>query len=542
MTAREQWQASFDAAPQRDIDAETLSGVPVDPVYGSDDGEFPGQWPYTRGPYASMYRSKLWTMRMFAGFGTPEDTNTRFKELLRAGQTGLSTAFDMPTLMGRDSDDPRSLGEVGKGGVSVDTLADVEDLFADIDLSEVTTSMTINSPAPILLAMYVAVAEENGVDRARLGGTIQNDILKEYQAQKEFIFPPRPSVRLVTDVIRFCAAEMPRWHPVSVSGYHIREAGSTAAQELAFTLANGFAYVEAAKAAGLDVDEFAPRLSFFFNAHIDFFEEIGKYRAARRIWARWLRDRYGAKNPRSMQLRFHTQTAGVSLTAQQPEVNIARVAIEALAGVLGGTQSLHTDSYDEALALPTEKAARIALRTQQVIAHETGVDLVADPLGGSHYVEWMTDEMERQAEEVFAYLEDLGSGSIVEGVFAAIDDGWFQGEIAEAAYQLEKKVNSGRRVVVGVNRYTDTDDDRVQILSIGPEAEERQLKRLSEIKKARDDAAVAAALARVAADAADPTCNLTPSILEAVKTYATIGEIVGSLQSVFGRWTEDPVI
>ena len=543
MSPRDEWKKAFEASPKRDVDAETLSGVPVEPVHGSDDGEFPGQWPYTRGPYASMYRSKLWTMRMFAGFGTAEDTNARFKELLRAGQTGLSTAFDMPTLMGRDSDDPRSLGEVGKGGVSVDTLADVEDLFADIDLAEVTTSMTINSPAPMLLAMYVAVAEANGVERARLGGTIQNDILKEYQAQKEFIFPPRPSVRLVTDVIRFCAAEMPRWHPVSVSGYHIREAGSTAAQELAFTLANGFAYVEAGKAAGLDVDEFAPRLSFFFNAHIDFFEEIGKYRAARRIWARWLRDRYGAKNPRSMQLRFHTQTAGVSLTAQQPEVNIARVAIEALAGVLGGTQSLHTDSFDEALALPTEKAARIALRTQQVIAHETGADLVADPLGGSHYVEWMTDEMERQAEEVFAHLEDIGSGSIVEGVFAAIDDGWFQSEIAEAAYQLEKKINSGRRVVVGVNRYTDAgDDEPIPILSIGEDVEERQLKRLSEVKQARDESTVEASLARVAADAADPTCNLMPAMLDSVRTYATIGEIVGALQGVFGRWTEDPVI
>ncbi|MEY2566906.1 MAG: methylmalonyl-CoA mutase, N-terminal domain, partial [Actinomycetota bacterium] len=352
MTARDEWHKAFGAAPRRDIDAETMSGVPVDAVYGPDDGEFPGQWPYTRGPYASMYRSKLWTMRMFAGFGTPTDTNARFCELLANGQTGLSTAFDMPTLMGRDSDDPRSLGEVGKGGVSVDTLADMEDLFAGIDLGAVTTSMTINSPASVLLAMYVAVAEKNGVGRDRLGGTLQNDMLKEYQAQKEYIFPPRPSMRLVTDIIRFCAAEMPRWHPVSVSGYHIREAGSTAAQELAFTVANGFAYVEAAVAAGLGVDDFAPRLSFFFNAHVDFFEEIGKYRAARRIWARWLRDRYGAKSERSMQLRFHTQTAGVSLTAQQPENNIARVAIEALAGVLGGTQSLHTDSYDEALALP----------------------------------------------------------------------------------------------------------------------------------------------------------------------------------------------
>src|SRR4051812_7231416 len=344
-----------------------MSGVPLDPVYGPDEGDFPGQYPYTRGPYASMYRSKLWTMRMFAGFGTAEDTNVRFREILRAGGDGLSTAFDLPTLMGRDSDDPHALGEVGRCGVAVDTLADMEDLFGGIDVADVTTSMTINSPAAILLAMYVAVAEKAGATRQQLGGTIQNDILKEYQAQKEFIFPPRPSMRIVTDMIRFCQAEMPRWHPVSISGYHIREAGSTAAQELAFTLANGFAYVEAATRTGLAVDDFAPRLSFFFNAHIDFFEEIAKSRAARRIWARWLAERYGAEKPRSLQLRFHTQTAGVSLTAQQPEVNIVRTAIEALAGVLGGTQSLHTNSMDEVLALPTERAARIALRTQQVI-------------------------------------------------------------------------------------------------------------------------------------------------------------------------------
>ncbi|HEX7168760.1 MAG TPA: methylmalonyl-CoA mutase family protein, partial [Acidimicrobiales bacterium] len=346
MTAREDWQRAYDASAIRDEDFETLSGIPLDPVYGPDDGEYPGQYPYTRGPYASMYRSKVWTMRMFAGFGTAEDTNARFKEILRSGGTGLSTAFDLPTLMGRDSDDPRSLGEVGKAGVAIDTLADMEDLFADIDLASVTTSMTINSPAAIALAMYVAVGEESGVPAAGLAGTIQNDILKEYQAQKEFIFPPRPSMRIVTDMVRYCTTEMPRWHPISISGYHIREAGSTAAQELAFTLANGFAYVEAAVAAGLDVDEFAPRLSFFFNSYWDFFEEIGKFRAARRIWARWMRERYGARSERSLQCRFHTQTAGVSLTAQQPELNLARVAVQALAGVLGGTQSLHTDAYD----------------------------------------------------------------------------------------------------------------------------------------------------------------------------------------------------
>ncbi len=383
-----------------------MSGIPVEPVYG--EPPYPGQFPYTRGIHASMYRSRLWTMRMFAGFGTATDTNLRFKELLRAGGTGLSTAFDMPTLMGRDSDDTWSVGEVGRAGVAVDTLADMADLFADIDLGAVTTSMTINGPASIALAMYVAVAEANGIPRARLGGTIQNDILKEYQAQKEYVFPPRPSVRLITDLVRFTTAEMPRWNSVSVSGYHIREAGSTAAQELAFTLANGFAYVEAARAAGLDVDEFAPRLSFFFNSHMDFFEEIGKFRAARRIWARWLRDHYGARSERSWTLRFHTQTAGVSLTAQQPEVNIARVALQALAAALGGTQSLHTDSFDEALALPSEKAARIALRTQQVVAHESGATNVADPLGGSAFVEWMTDELERRAEATFAHLLERG--------------------------------------------------------------------------------------------------------------------------------------
>jgi methylmalonyl-CoA mutase N-terminal domain/subunit len=542
VTARDEWRDAFDVAPKRDVDAETMSGVPLEPAYGPDDGAFPGQYPYTRGPYASMYRSKLWTMRMFAGFGTAEDTNVRFREILRAGGDGLSTAFDLPTLMGRDSDDPHALGEVGRCGVAIDTLADMEDLFAGIDLSDVTTSMTINSPAAILLAMYVAVAENAGTPRQQLGGTIQNDILKEYQAQKEFIFPPRPSMRIVTDMIRFCQAEMPRWHPVSISGYHIREAGSTAAQELAFTLANGFAYVEAAVQTGLGVDDFAPRLSFFFNAHIDFFEEIAKYRAARRIWARWLHDRYGARSARSMELRFHTQTAGVSLTAQQPEVNIVRTAIEALAGVLGGTQSLHTNSMDEVLALPTERAARIALRTQQVIAHETGVPLVADPLGGAWFVEDLTDEMERRAEEVFAHLDELGGGSILEGVYEGIDNGYFQGEIAEAAYQLERKINSGRRVVVGVNRFTETDDAPLDTLHIGPEVEERQLKRLAHVKSERDEHAVQSALGAVARDAAKPDVNLMPPILDAVRAYATAGEIVGALAQPFGRWTEDPVI
>ena len=541
-SARDRWQAAFERSEERDADFDTMSGVPVAPVYGPDEGEFPGEWPYTRGPYASMYRSKLWTMRMFAGFGTAPDTNRRFRDLLAAGGDGLSTAFDLPTLMGRDSDDPHSLGEVGKCGVAIDTLADMEDLYRDIDLSKVTTSMTINSPAAILLAMYVTVGERGGAARRDLGGTLQNDILKEYQAQKEFIFPPRPSMRIVADTMRYCTAEMPRWHPISVSGYHIREAGSTAAQELAFTLANGFAYVEAGTAAGLPVDEFAPRLSFFFNAHIDFFEEIAKYRAARRIWARWMRDRYGARAERSLQLRFHTQTAGVSLTAQQPEVNVVRTAIEALAGVLGGTQSLHTNSMDEVLALPTENAARLALRTQQVIGYETRVANVADPLGGSWFVEELTDEMERQAEAVFAYLDRIGDGSLLEGVFRAIESGWFQGEIAESAYELERKLNDRRQLLVGVNVATQGGDDTPEILRIGPEVEETQLKRLAKVKADRDDAAVDAALASVRADAADPAVNLVPSFLGAVSTQATVGEIVAALADVFGRHREDPVI
>ena len=535
--------AAFDAAPTRAADFDTMSGVPVEPVYGPADGEHPGQWPYTRGPYASMYRSKLWTMRMFAGFGTALDTNARFRELLNAGGDGLSTAFDLPTLMGRDSDDALAAGEVGKCGVAIDTLADVEDLYRGIDLSKVTTSMTINSPAAILLAMYIAAAERSGASRRDLGGTLQNDILKEYQAQKEYVFPPRPSMRIVADTIRFCTAEMPRWHPISVSGYHIREAGSTAAQELAFTLANGFAYVEAATAAGLEVDDFAPRLSFFFNAHIDFFEEVAKYRAARRIWARWMRDRYGARSERSLQLRFHTQTAGVSLTAQQPEVNIVRTAIEALAGVMGGSQSLHTNSMDEVLALPTERAARIALRTQQVIAHESRVPNVADPLGGSYFVEELTDEMERQAEEIFARLVGAGNGSILEGVLESIDDGYFMREIADAAYELERKLNDGRHKVVGVNVAREGNDDAPpEILRIGPEVEEAQLKRLAQVKADRDGERVDASLARVRADAAEPTVNLMPALLDAADSMATVGETIDALADVFGRYRESPVI
>ncbi|MFN8040330.1 MAG: methylmalonyl-CoA mutase family protein [Acidimicrobiales bacterium] len=547
---RSAWEAAFAAAPTRPVPFETMSGIPLDPVYGpADDSEppdaigWPGQVPYTRGPYASMYRSKPWTMRMFAGFGTAGDTNRRFHDLLAAGGTGLSTAFDLPTLMGLDSDDPTAEGEVGKCGVAVDTLADVEDLFSGIDLGAVTTSMTINAPAAVVFAMYVATAEKAGVERRALGGTLQNDILKEYQAQKEFVFPPRPSMRLVRDTMAFCAAEMPRWHPISISGYHIREAGSTAAQELAFTLGNGFAYVELALQAGLAVDLFAPRLSFFFNAHIDFFEEIAKYRAARRIWARWMAERYGATDPRSLALRFHTQTAGVSLTAQQPEINIARTALEALAGVLGGTQSLHTNSMDEALALPTEKAARIALRTQQVIAEETGVAHVADPLGGSWFVEALTDEIERQAEELFARVLDLGGGSMLEGTYAGIDEGWFQGEIADSSYELERRLLDGRRVVVGVNAYTEgNDEDRLEILRITAEQEQAQVKRLGEVKADRDAEAVRTALDRVRADAADPEVNLMPTLIDAVRTYATEGEVMGALAEVFGTYVETPVI
>ena len=504
---------------------------------------FPGYFPYTAGVFP-FKREQENPTRMFAGEGGPERTNRRF-HLLASDQPAarLSTAFDMPTLMGRDSDHEWALGEVGRAGVAVDTVEDMVDLFAGIDLGAVSTSMTINGPAPILLAMYVAVAEQGGIQRGRLAGTLQNDILKEYQAQKEYVFPPRPSVRLVTDVIRFTTAEMPRWNPVSISGYHIREAGSTAAHELAFTLANGFAYVEAATAAGLHVDDFAPRLSFFFNSHNDFFEEVGKFRAARRIWARWMRDRYGATDERSLKLRFHTQTAGVSLTAQQPEVNIARVAMQALAGVLGGTQSLHTDSHDEALALPSEEAARIALRTQQVIAHETGVAIVADPLGGSDYVEWMTDEMERRATDVFAHLDDLGGGSILEGVYAGIESGWFAGEIADAAYRYEREVNAGDRIVVGVNAFTEGDDaERARLLRIGQDTEDLQLKRLEGVKQARDDRAVADALRRVAVDAAEPATNLMPALMEAVAVRTTVGEIVEALEGVFGTYVEQAVV
>jgi methylmalonyl-CoA mutase N-terminal domain/subunit len=542
-TPREVWQKAFSESSVRPGAYETMSGIPLQPVYGPDDGEFPGVYPYTRGPYASMYRSKLWTMRMFAGFGTADDTNKRFKDIINSGGDGLSTAFDMPTLLGLDSDDTMSLGEVGRCGVAIDTVEDMDDLYRDIDLGKITTSMTINSPAAVLLSMFIAQAERNGTPRARLGGTLQNDILKEYQAQKEFVFPPRQGMRLVRDTIAFTAAEMPKWHSVSISGYHIREAGSTAAEELAFTLANGFAYVELAAQTGLSVDAFAPRLSFFFNAHIDFFEEIAKYRAARRIWARWLKERYGATSERSLQLRFHTQTAGVSLTAQQPEVNIVRTAIEALAGVLGGTQSLHTNSMDEAMALPTERAARIALRTQQVIANETNVTAVADPLGGSWYVEELTNEMERRAEEIFADIEAFGNGSMLDGCINGIEENWFQSRIADSAYDLERKFNSGERIIVGVSQFLEgNDEDEIDLLRITNEDEQKQRRRLEAVRSSRNAAAVAESLAVLETEAADPEINLMPALINASNAQATVGEMMKSMGTVFGRHIEVPTI
>jgi methylmalonyl-CoA mutase N-terminal domain/subunit len=533
------WQEAFKRSPLRDATFSTMSGIPLEPVYGPPDGEFPGLYPYTRGPHASMYRSKLWTMRMFAGFGLATDTNGRFKEIIRSGGDGLSTAFDMPTLLGLDSDDPMALGEVGRCGVAIDSLADMRDLFSGIDLGKTTTSMTINSPAAVIFAMFIAQAEDSGVERAQLGGTLQNDILKEYQAQKEFVFPPRPSMRLVRDTMTFAATEMPRWNSISISGYHIREAGSTAVEELAFTLANGFAYLELAREADLDVDTIAPRLSFFFNAHIDFFEEVAKYRAARNIWAKWTRGHYGAKLEKSWQLRFHTQTAGVSLTAQQPEVNIVRTAIEALAGVLGGTQSLHTNSMDEALALPTEKAARIALRTQQVLAFETNVVHVADPLGGSYFVEALTTEMERQAEEIFAEVMALGNGSMLEGCIEGIENNYFQDRIADSSYQLERNFNNGTRTVVGANRFLEGNDETdLDTLRITGEDERKQRERVAQVRQNRDDQAVHRSLELLASQAADPEINLMPGLIEASRNYVTVGEMMSTMAGVFGRYVE----
>jgi methylmalonyl-CoA mutase, N-terminal domain len=529
------------AREQRQAEFTTMSGHPIESLYtraevaGPDEtiGR-PGEYPFTRGPYESMYRGRLWTMRQFAGFGTVEETNERFHYLLDHGQTGLSTAFDMPTLMGYDSDHPRSLGEVGREGVAVDSLDDMEQLFAGIPLGGVTTSMTINAPAAILLAFYVLVGEQQGVSPEDLGGTIQTDILKEYIAQKEWCFPIEPAMRLVTDMIEWCSRQMPRWHPVSISGYHIREAGSTAQQELAFTLKDGFTYVERALERGLDIDDFAPRLSFFFNAHIDFFEEIAKYRAARRIWAREMRDTYGAKREESMRLRFHAQTAGVSLTAQQPLNNVVRTSLEALAAVLGGTQSLHTNSFDEALALPTEEAVRVALRTQQIIAFESGAPNTPDPLGGSWFVEKLTDEMEEAAYGYFARIDELG------GMVEAIRANFPQREIADAAFTYQRELDERRRIVVGVNDFALEDEAETPILRIDPALERKQVDRLQATRARRDAAEVEAALTELRRAAATEE-NLMPPIIAAARARATEGEMVAAMQEVFGTYTESPV-
>ncbi|NLG68080.1 MAG: methylmalonyl-CoA mutase family protein [Firmicutes bacterium] len=531
---------------ERARDVTSLSGLPLKGFYGPDDvadldyerdlGD-PGVYPFTRGIHPTMYRGRLLTMRQFAGFGTAEETNARFHYLLEHGQTGLSVAFDLPTLLGYDSDHPRARGEVGREGVAVASLADMERLFEGIPLDRVSTSMTINGPAAILMAMYVVVGEKQGVPPERLSGTLQNDILKEYIAQKEFIFPPEPSLKLVVDTIEFATRHMPRWNTVSISGYHIREAGSTAVQELAFTLADGLTYVEACLQRGLDVDSFAPRLSFFFNSHLDFFEEVAKFRAARRMWARFMRERYGARNPRSWTLRFHTQTAGCSLTAQQPEVNVVRVTLQALAAVLGGTQSLHTNALDEALSLPTAEAARLALRTQQVIAEESGVASVADPLGGSYFVEALTHEMERRAMEYIERIEAMG------GVIAAIRRGFLQREIAEAAYRYQREVADGERVVVGVNKYVvpPSEEKAVPILRIDPELERKQVARLEQVRRSRDERRVRHALEALC-EAARREQNVMPALIEAVRAYATLGEMVDTLKAVYGTYTEEAIL
>ena len=526
----------------------TISGEPIPPIARPEDLEGwspqdrlgdPGGYPFTRGVYPSMYRGRLWTMRQFAGFGTPEETNRRYRFLLERGQTGLSVAFDMPSLMGLDSDDPRSEGEVGRCGVAVDSLDDMRILFDQIPLGEVTTSMTISGPAVVTFAFFLATAEEQGVDWATLGGTLQTDILKEYIAQKEWIFPPRPHLRLIGDLMEFCAARVPKFHPVSVSGYHIREAGATAAQELAFTLADGFAYVELGSGRGLELNDFASGLSFFFNSHIDLFEELAKFRAARRIWARWLRDRYGATDPAALRLRFHTQTAGVSNTAQQPMNNVVRTALEALTAVLGGTQSLHTNALDEVLALPTEEAAKIALRTQQIIAHESGVADVIDPLGGSYYLEAMTDRMEAQAEEIFAHIDSMGHGSMLEGVLEGIERGWFQQEIAEAAFLEQRRYESGDLIRVGVDAFVDPNDPGVDTLVIGEEAEQVQRERITRTRAQRDQAAASAAIAALTAASRTDT-NLMEPLIDCARARCTEGEIVQGLTQVFGDYRETP--
>jgi methylmalonyl-CoA mutase N-terminal domain/subunit len=544
---RARWESRYASGKRRSEPGSgaadrTISDLPLKPIYGPADVEhldlandlaYPGEYPYTRGIHAGGYRDRLWTMRQFAGFGNAKQTNERYHFLLAQGQMGLSVAFDMPTLMGYDSDAPQSRGEVGKCGVAIDSLRDMQTLFEGIDLGGITTSMTINGPAPIALAWYIATAEGKGTRRAKLGGTLQADILKEYIAQKEWIFPPRPHVRLIVDMMKFCTTEMPRWNTISISGYHIREAGSTAVQELAFTLADGFAYVEAAMKAGLDIDDFAPRLSFFFNSHIDFFEEICKFRAARRIYARRMREKYGAKDPRSWTLRFHTQTAGCSATAQQPENNIVRVAYEALAGVLGGTQSLHTNSMDEVLALPSEKSVEIALRTQQVLAYETNVTNVIDPLGGSYFIEALTDEMERQAEDYFRQIEEYG------GVVEAIEAGFFQHEIADASYRYQRSLETKERIIVGVNAFQkDEAHDDIELLKIPPEIERGQARSVQDVRASRDGARVEAALAALKRACSDERINVMPPLIEAVNALATEGEIVESMVEVFGRYTE----
>ncbi len=545
----EHWRKEYEAARKREADFDTISGETLEPLYTPADVEridyerdigTPGHFPYTRGVYTSMYRGRLWTIRQFSGFGNVRQTNERYKYLMQQGQAGLSVAFDMPTLMGRDSDDPRSEGEVGHCGVAVDSAHDMEVLFDGLPLGDITTSMTISGPAVILFAFYLVAAERQGVPWKSLGGTLQTDILKEYIAQKEWVFPPEPHLRLIGDLIEFCARETPKYYPISVSGYHIREAGSTAAQELAFTLADGFAYVELGKQRGLSVDDFASGLSFFFDAHIDFFEEIAKFRAARRIWARWLRDRYGATKNKSMMLKFHTQTAGVSLTAQQPYNNVVRTAIEALAAVLGGTNSLHTNALDEVLALPTQEAAGIALRTQQVIAHETGATNVIDPLGGSWFVESLTNTMEERAEEYFRQIDRLGGGKgMLPGVLAGIEQGWFQQEIADAAYRYQRLVEKKRKVIVGVNEFVAPNERELEILRISKEVEREQVASLGEVRRDRDGAAVDAALdgLRKAASGSD---NLVPFIIDAARASATEGEIIGALRDVFGEYREAP--
>ena len=542
---RRRWQERYDASRKRDADFTTLSGVEVQPVYGPagpvPDFErigWPGEFPFTRGLYPGGYRGRPWTIRQFAGFGNAQQTNERYKLILAEGGGGLSVAFDMPTLMGRDSDDPRSLGEVGHCGVAIDSAADVDVLFDGIPLGDVTTSMTISGPAVPIFCMYLVAAERQGVPIGSLDGTLQTDIFKEYIAQKEWLFEPEPHLRLIGDLMEFCAAEIPAYKPLSVSGYHIREAGSTAAQELAFTLADGFGYVELGLSRGLDVETFAPGLSFFFDAHIDFFEEIAKFRAARRIWARWMRDVYGAKTERAQWLRFHTQTAGVSLTAQQPDNNIVRTALEALSAVLGGTNSLHTNALDEVLALPSERAARIALRTQQVIAEETGVGNVADPLGGSWYVEALTDELERQAEAIFARIREMGGdGTMTAGILRGIEDGWFTGEIAEAAFRYQQKLEKGDKKVVGVNTNLASDEPELEILRISGEVETEQVRVLAARKAGRDEGEVRAALAALV-DAARGEANLVPPMLAAARVEATLGEICGALRDEWGAYTE----